>query len=224
MAELGSTGTKRTDDAVGAERTDVGVAGGDGIGEAGELAATAFADEERPAPLVWALRVLGVLVAFGALVAVLMVIRSDDLIRAWANGNPSAQRILERYGIEFLKHPPTYWPGTQTAYTGARAPHFVAPAITLFVVLASLVGVLAIFLRNGFEWARICLTLIIFFAAVASVGGILTNPPALFVVLPIIAIALGATIVVLVWLPATTRYIHPRSHAELSELRERLRH
>lgn len=212
MAEVESTGVTRAEGA------------GDSGGAAAELAATAFADEARPASLVWALRLLGVLVAFGAIVAVLMVIRSDDLIRAWADGNPSAKRILERYGLEFLKHPPAYWPGTHTDYTGARAPHFVAPAITLYVVLASLVGVLAIFLRNGFEWARIVLTLIIFFAAVASAGGILTGPPALFVILPIIAIALGVSIIAFMWLPTTTRYIHPHARGELVELRERLQH
>lgn len=182
----------------------------------------AFANEQRPASLVWALRILGILVAFGALVALLMVLRSNDLVRAWAEGNPSAKRILDRYGLEFLKHPPAHWPGTATAYTGARAPHFIAPAITLFAVLAGLVGVLAVFLRNGFEWARICLTVIIFFAAVASVGGIRTGPPFLFVLLSIVAIGLGVAIIVLMWLPATGRYIHPRASEEIADLREQL--
>lgn len=217
MAELGSTGVDRTDGADGVRRT-----GPDGAVGGVDSSVTAFADEAPPPSLVWALRVLGVLVGFGAIVAVLMVIRSDELIRAWANGNPSAQRILERYGLEFLKHPPTYWPGTHTDYTGARAPHFVAPAITLFVVLASLVGVIAIFLRNGFEWARVCLTMIIFFASVASIGGIRTDPPFLFVILAIVAIALGTAAAVLMWLPPSTRYIHPHARDELVELRERL--
>jgi len=203
-----------------------GAAGRAGIGHAGPEVDPevdrAFADERRPASLVWALRLLGVLVAFGGVVALLMVLRSDDLVRAWAEGNSSARRILDRYGLEFLKHPPAHWPGTDTDYTGARAPHFIAPAITLFGVLAGLVGVLAVFLRNGFEWARICLTVIVFFAAVATVGGILTDPPFLFELLPIVAIALGAAVIVLMWLPATTRYIHPRAGEEIGELREHL--
>lgn len=202
-ADLGGTGVDADDN-----RTDQADAAQ--AAEAAEAAEAAFADEERPASLVWALRLLGVLVVFGAVVAVLMVVRSDDLIRAWADGNPSAKRILDRYGLEVLKHPPATWPGTDTDYTGARAPHFVAPALTLFTVLAVLVGVLSVFVRNGFEWARICLTAIIFFAAVASVGGIRTGPPLLFEVLPIVAIAIGLAVVVLLWLPATTRYIHPR--------------
>lgn len=187
-----------------------GVDADDSRADQADAAEAAFADEERPASLVWALRLLGVLVLFGAIVAVLMVVRSDDLIRAWADGNPSAKRILDRYGLEVLKHPPATWPGTDTDYTGARAPHFVAPALTLFAVLASLVAVLSVFVRNGFEWARICLTAIIFFAAVASIGGIRTGPPFLFEILPIVAIALGLAVIVLLWLPATTRYIHPR--------------
>lgn len=196
-----------------------------GVGRAGAGSAeTAFADERRPVSLVWALRLLGVLVAFGALVALLMVIRSDELVRSWAEGNASAKRILDRYGLEFLKHPPAHWPGTTTEYTGARAPHFIAPAITLFGVLAGLVGVLAVFLRTGFEWARVCLTVIIFFAAVASVGGIRTDPPFLFVLLAIVAIALGVAVIALMWLPATTRYIHPRAAEEIADLREHLHH
>lgn len=197
-ADLGSTGVDADDDR--AERR--------------RAAAAAFADEERPASLIWALRLLGVLVVFGGIVVLLMVLRNDDLIRAWAEGNPSAKRILDRYGLEVLKHPPAAWPGTDTDYTGARAPHFVAPALTLFAVLASLIGVLCVFLRNGFEWARICLTAIIFFAAVATVGGIRTGPPFLFEILPILAIALGIAVVVLMWLPPTTRYIHPRARVE----------
>lgn len=200
-ADLGGTGVDADDSRT--DQADVAEA------EAAEAAEAAFADEERPASLVWALRLLAVLVLFGAIVAVLMVVRSDDLVRAWANGNPSAKRILDRYGLEVLKHPPATWPGTDTDYTGARAPHFVAPALTLFAVLASLVAVLAVFVRNGFEWARICLTAIIFFAAVASVGGIRTDPPFLFEILPVVAIALGLAVIVLLWLPATTRYIHP---------------
>jgi hypothetical protein len=164
--------------------------------------------DERPASLTWALRLIGVLVLFAGVVVLLMVLRNDDLIRAWAQGNPSAKRVLETEGIEALKHPATD--------NRVRAPHFIAPAVTLYGVLVGLIWVLSVFLRNGFEWARICLTVLLLFTAVASVGGILTGPPALFVVLTVIAIAIGVSALVLAWMPDTTRYIHPPADARPS--------
>lgn len=169
------------------------------------------ADEARPASLTWALRALLALIAFGAVVVALIVIRHDDLLRVWAEGNPSARRILETKGLEAIKHPGEY---------DIKPPHFVAPALTLYGVIASLVAVIMVYLRNGFEWARVVLTLLLAFTAVASIGGIMTGPPFLFVVLTVIEIAIGAVAVVFMWMPATTRYIHPRAGAEVERLRE----
>ena len=185
-------------------------------GHSGELTGVPLADEvdQRPATLTWALRLLGVLVVFSGVVVVLIAIRHDDLLRAWAEGNPSARRILHTQGLEALKHPGDF---------DVKPPHFVAPALTLWGVVAGLLGVLAVFLRNGFEWARVVITVLLLVTAVASVGGILTEPPALFVVLTLVAIVIGVTAVVAMWMPATTRYLHPRGDAELARLRERAR-
>lgn len=161
----------------------------------------ALAAEPVPREMSWAIRMIIGLIVFSAVVVVVMVLRSDDLIRAWAEGNASAKRILETEGLDALINPPND--------NRVSAPAFIAPAITLFGVMASMLGVLAVFLRNGFEWARITITFLVFISAVASVGGILTGPPVVISVLTGIAIAIAAALLVVMWLPANTRYIHP---------------
>ena len=103
----------------------------------------ALAAEPVPREMTWAVRLIVGLIAFSAVVVVVMVLRSDDLVRAWAEGNASAKRILETEGLEALINPPTD--------NRVSAPAFIAPAITLFGVMAGMLGVLAVFLRNGFE-------------------------------------------------------------------------
>lgn len=161
----------------------------------------ALAADPVPREMTWAVRLIMGLIAFSAVVVVVMVLRSDDLVRAWAEGNTSAKRILETEGLDALINPPTD--------NRISAPAFIAPAITLFGVMATMLGVLAVFLRNGFEWARIVITFLVFISAVASVGGILTGPPVIISVLTVMAIGLAAGLLVVMWLPANTRYIHP---------------
>ncbi|MGH3350957.1 MAG: hypothetical protein ACRDPS_09855 [Nocardioides sp.] len=176
-----------------------GVVVGEDAEDAIEVAA--LAAEPVPREMTWAVRLVIGLIAFSAVVVVVMVLRSDDLVRAWAEGNPSAKRILETEGLDALINPPTD--------NRVSAPAFIAPAITLFGVMAVMMGVLTVFLRNGFEWARIVISFLVFISAVASVGGILTGPPVIISVLTWIAIVLAAALLVVMWLPANTRYIHP---------------
>jgi hypothetical protein len=161
----------------------------------------ALAAEPVPREMTWAIRLIVGLIAFSAVVVLVMVLRSDDLVRAWAEGNPSAKRILETEGLEALINPPND--------NRVSAPAFIAPAITLFGVMAIMMGVLAVFLRNGFEWARITISFLVFISVVASVGGILTGPPVTISVLTVIAIVIAAGLLAVMWLPANTRYIHP---------------
>lgn len=161
----------------------------------------ALAAEPVPREMIWAVRLIIGLIAFSAVVVVVMVVRSDDLVRAWAEGNASAKRILETEGLDALINPPTD--------NRVSAPAFIAPAITLFGVMACMLGVLTVFLRNGFEWARIVISFLVFISVVASIGGILTGPPVIISVLTAVAILLAAGLLVVMWLPANTRYIHP---------------
>ncbi|WGL53847.1 hypothetical protein P5P86_08450 [Nocardioides sp. BP30] len=158
--------------------------------------------DERPVELTRALQALTALVVIGGITVLFVVLFRDSLARAWAEGNPATRHLLRTQGLAAVRA------GT------VKPPHFVAPALTLYVVMVGLLWVLAQFLRNGFEWGRIGITVLLLGSAVASVGAILTDPPALFVVCTIVAIITGVTSLVLMWLPPVTRYIHPSVAAQ----------
>lgn len=153
--------------------------------------------DERPVELTRALQALAALVVVGGITVLFVVLFRDSLARAWAEGNPATRHLLRTQGLAAVRA------GT------VKPPHFVAPAVTLYVVMLGLLWVLSQFLRNGFEWGRIGITLLLLGSAVASVGAILTDPPALFVVCTIVAMITGVTSLVFMWLPPVTRYIHP---------------
>jgi hypothetical protein len=158
--------------------------------------------DERPVELTRALRALAALVVVGGITVVLVVLFRDSLARSWAEGNPATRHLLHTGGLEAVRN------GT------VKPPHFVAPAITLYVVMLGLLWVLSRFLRNGFEWGRVGISVLLLGSAVASVGAILTDPPALFVVCTVVAIITGVTTLVLMWLPPVTRYIHPSAASQ----------
>jgi hypothetical protein len=158
--------------------------------------------DERPVELTRALQALAALVVVGGITVLFVVLFRDSLARAWAEGNPATRHLLHTEGLDAVRQ------GT------VRPPHFVAPAVTLYVILLGLLWVLSQFLRNGFEWGRIGITLLLLGSAVASVGAILTDPPALFVVCTVVAIITGVTSLVLMWLPPVTRYIHPNTASQ----------
>lgn len=155
--------------------------------------------DERPVELTRALQALAALVVVGGITVLFVVLFRDSLARAWAEGNPATRHLLRTQGLAAVRA------GT------VKPPHFVAPAVTLYVVMLGLLWVLSQFLRNGFEWGRIGITLLLLGSAVASVGAILTDPPALFVVCTIVAMITGVTSLVFMWLPPVTRYIHPNA-------------
>lgn len=152
--------------------------------------------DERPASLTLALRLLAALVALGAVTVVLIIVRQDDLIRAWAEGNPAVREVLETRGLDAVKS------------GSVQPPHFIPVGATLYVVLASLLGVLGVFVGNGFEWARLGITVLLFFAAVASIAGLRVGQPGLFDGCTVVGLALAAATVVPLWHPDTTAYIH----------------
>ena len=152
--------------------------------------------DERPMSLRLAVRLLWTLMVLGAATVVLIVMREDDLIRTWAEGNAATRETLQSQGLDAVKD------------GSVAPPQFVPVAITLYVVLASLVWVLTIFLRNGFEWARSGITVLLVFTAIASIGGMRVGQPALFDVGTMVCLALAAATLAPMWHPATTAYIH----------------
>ena len=132
-------------------------------------------------------QVLLALLGLGALVAVLTVVLRQDLVDAWAAGN--------EVRIEGL------------AANTISPPAFVPVAITLFVVLALLLGVLYMFVRAGHNWARLALSVLMALLVFATVAGLRTGPPTVFVVLSLLSLVLDVAVLVLLWHRDTSAYM-----------------
>lgn len=149
----------------------------------------------QPSAVSRAIALLLGMVGVGFVATVLTWVLRDDLIRSWAEGNPSVRATLSSGGLEAVKAgsiPP---------------PDFVPVAVVLFVVVASLLGVLTVFLRNGYVWARPCLTGLLVFTAIATVGGVRSNPPVVFVVFAVVSLILEAVALRYLWHQDTSAYI-----------------
>lgn len=149
----------------------------------------------RPSSVTRAIRMHWLLVLLGLVVVVLTIVLNDELIRSWAEGRPDLRRVLETQGLQAIKDGPV------------RPPAFVAPAITLFVVVGLLLWMLLVFFANGNNWARLSLTALLFFAAVTTVAGIRTDPPGVFVVLSVASMVLEVVAVAYLWHPDTTKFL-----------------
>jgi len=126
---------------------------------------------------------LGGLVLLSGLTALLTVLYRDDLVRSWEAGHRDVSGALE-------------------------PPAFVPVAIVLFIVFALLAAVLLSFLRSGHAWARLALSGLAVFMAVVTLAGLRSDPPALFLVLPVVWVALDVALLVCLWLPGTSAYLN----------------
>lgn len=152
-------------------------------------------DRGRPSSVTAAIRMHWLLVLLGLVAVVLTVVLNDELIRSWAEGRPDLRRVLETQGLQAIKD------------GEVRPPAFVAPAITLFVVVGLLMWMLLVFFANGNNWARLCLSALLFFTAVTTVAGIRTDPPGVFVVLSVASLVLEVVAVAYLWHPDTNRFL-----------------
>lgn len=150
---------------------------------------------QHPTTVTRATQVLGVLLALGAVAAVLTFVLEDQLITSWAEDNPSVRKTLRAGGLAAVKE------------SSVHIPAFAPVAVVLFVVLAGLALVLVAFFRDGHAWARTCLAVLIGFTALGTVAGIRTAPPAVFVVFAIVSLLLEVLLVTLLFHPATTAYL-----------------
>ena len=124
-----------------------------------------------PASVVNALRCLTALVGLMALGTLLTIVFQDALIESWAEGNPGASEILDEGGIEALKA------------SSIALPAFVPVVVVMFIVLLGLLAVLRVFLREGYEWARLSLAAVALLIGLAA--GLIAfreSPPLVFVV------------------------------------------
>lgn len=127
--------------------------------------------------------VLAGMVVLSGLTALLTVVYRGKLVRAWEAGHPDVGGALQ-------------------------PPSFVPVAIVLFCVFAMLAGVLVSFLRGGHAWARFALSGLGLFMLVVSLAGLRSDPPTLFLVLPVVWVALDVALLVCLWLPATSAYVN----------------
>ena len=147
-----------------------------------------------PGSVANSVRVLGLIVATSGIITLLIWLRRDDVILGWAEGNRSAQTILDEGGIELLRESPS-------------VPGFVALAIVAFVGFAALAVVLGSFFLGGYGWARLVLT------ATAGVGVLVgavclnSHLPTIFVVLSALIIIEGLVLSFLLWRRETTSYL-----------------
>ena len=137
---------------------------------------------QQPQSVTNAVRVLLAQVAMSGLTAVLTVVFKDELVDSWASGRDELS-------------------------TTVQPPAFVPVAIVLFFVFAGLTGVLIAFFREGHNWARLSLTALVAFMAVATLAGLRTSPPTLFLVLSLVAVVLDAALLYFMWHRDTSRYI-----------------
>ena len=131
---------------------------------------------EQPVSVTRARQLLAALVALGAVVTVLIVVLQDQLIRSWAEGRPDTRKVLRTQGLDAVKDGEVH------------VPAFIPVALVLFVVVALLIWVLAAFLRGGYGWARMALTVTLFFLAVGTIAGLRTGAPATFMVLSVVVV------------------------------------
>ena len=143
--------------------------------------------QRHPASVTWASRLLGGLVALGAVITLLTVVLQDQLIRSWAEGRKDTRKVLRTRGLDAVKN------------GEVQVPHFIPVALTLSVVVALLIWVLTMFLRGGYGWARVALTLTLFFLAVGTIAGLRTGAPVTFAVLSIASFPLELAAAYFLW-------------------------
>jgi hypothetical protein len=135
---------------------------------------------QRPGSVVGAIWVLVAVVVISGVTALLTLAFGDELDDAWA--------------------------ADRTDLGSVEPPAFAPVAITMFVVVALLVVVLLVFLDQGHNWARVLLSALVVLMGIATLASLRANPPALFLVLSVVALSLDLAAAVLLWHPDTRAF------------------
>lgn len=147
----------------------------------------------RPSSVILAARVALALLVAAGITTLLTWWRREDLLTSWAEGNAGARVILREGGLEAVE-------------STLAVPAFVPVAVTSFVVLAMLVGVLLAFFVEGFGWARLSLAVIALFGIFLAVLCVASGIPTLFVVMSVLMVVLCLALLVLLFHRDTNRY------------------
>ncbi len=153
----------------------------------------------RPRSVNRAMQVVWFLLAVGAVATVLTWVLEDQLIESWAEGNPTAREVLAAGGLEAVKQGPVTVPG------------FTAVAIVMFLVVAGLLWILAVFVQAGHEWARISLAVLLVLVAIAVAAALRTGPPPIFVAFAVVSLAAEVLLAYFLFHRDTTAFLHEGS-------------
>ena len=149
-----------------------------------------------PGSVVNAMRCLGALAVLMGLGTVLTIVLQDELVEAWAEGNPGAREILREGGIEALKA------------SSISLPAFVPVVVVMFVVVLGLLAVLWVFFREGYEWARLSLVALgLLIGLAAGLIAFRESPPAVFVALCVVTLLVDVAFLALLAHPDTTEFV-----------------
>lgn len=149
-----------------------------------------------PGSVVNAMWCLGALVVLMGVGSVLTWLLEDDLVEAWAEGNPGAREILREGGIEALKE------------SSISPPAFVPVVVVMFIVMVSLVAVLRVFFREGYEWARLSLATVgLSIGLAAGLIAFRETPPTMFVVLCVVTLVVDVAFLFFLFHRDTTAFV-----------------
>ena len=140
--------------------------------------------QDRPASVVTATWLLGGVIAIYGIASLLTAVFDDELVDAWSAGRADSGSV--------------------------EPPAFVAVAVVMFIVVASLMAVLMHFFYVGLPWARVLLTGLTAVIALATLALVVTGPPALFLVVLLLGLVLDVAALASLWRRETTGFL---SHA-----------
>ena len=149
---------------------------------------------DMPGSITNALRNLVALVVVSGMAVLLTWLQHDEVIRAWAKGNSSAQEILASGGMAALRE-------------SAIVPKFVPLALVSFVVFVVLVVVLGAFLVDGHGWSRLVLTATSLFGVLVASLGLNHGLPTAFVIVSALFFVLSLTLVFFLWRKDASAYL-----------------
>lgn len=149
---------------------------------------------ELPGSITNALRSLLALVVVSGAAVLLTWLQHDEIIRAWAKGNSSAQEILASEGMAALRD-------------SAIVPKFVPLALVSFIVFLVLAVVLGAFLADGHGWSRLVLTGTSLFGLLVSFLGLNHGLPTAFVIVSALFFVLCLVLVFFLWRKDTSTYL-----------------
>ena len=148
---------------------------------------------DRPVAVNRALQTLVALCVAVGVVTLLVWVYREDLVLAWAEGNPGARAILRDGGLEAVE-------------ANLIVPGFVPVVLTSYLVFLMLVWVFAVFFWGGFTWGRVCLVTVALFGIFLAVLAVASGIPTLFEVLCGAVVVLCGVHLFFLLHPQTTRW------------------